>query len=91
MYALRNTNIAGIQFVMTKYAVILAIIDMASAKSDVNGPKNLKSSLLTLYFLGWVRVQFTLNTLYVTPTHKKLFQKHIDPLYNGLVKGFYIL
>ena len=24
-------------FVMTKYAVILAIMDMASAKSDVNG------------------------------------------------------
>ena len=24
---------------MTKYGVILAIMDMASAKSDVNGPK----------------------------------------------------
>ena len=25
-------------FFMTKYAVVLAIMDMASAKSDVNGP-----------------------------------------------------
>ena len=40
MYALRNTNIGGIKKkFMTKYAVILAIMDMASVKSDVNGPK----------------------------------------------------
>ena len=40
MYALRNANIGVIIFFMTKlYAVVLAIMDMASAKSDVNGPK----------------------------------------------------
>ena len=36
-------------------------------------------------------VQYTLNTLYVTPNTKKWFQKYIDHLYNVLVKGFYIL
>ena len=39
MYALRNTNIGVIEFVFTTYSVILAIMDIASAKSDVNGPK----------------------------------------------------
>ena len=40
MYALRNTNIGVIEFVFfTTYGVILAIMDIASAKSDVNGPK----------------------------------------------------
>ena len=39
MYALKNTKKAKIQFLMTKFTVILAILDMASAKPDVNGPK----------------------------------------------------
>ena len=34
-------------------------------KSDFS----LQSSLLTLYFSGRLSVQYTLNTLYVTPTH----------------------
>ena len=38
MYAFRNTNIVGIFFLMTAYGVILAIKDIASAKSDVNTP-----------------------------------------------------
>ena len=38
MYSLRNTNIAGIFFFMTKYIVVIAITDMASAKCGVNGP-----------------------------------------------------
>ena len=41
MYSLRNTNIAGIFFFMTKYGVILAIIEMASAKFELNGPKKI--------------------------------------------------
>ena len=36
-------------------------------KSDLN----LKSSLLMLDFSGRLSVQYTLNTLYVTPTYKK--------------------
>ena len=36
MYALKNTNIARIYFFMTIFCVILAIMDMASAMSDVN-------------------------------------------------------
>ena len=39
MYALRNTNLAKICFFRTKYAADLAIMDIASAKLDVNGPK----------------------------------------------------
>ena len=38
MYALRNTNKAETHFLMTKYAIVLVIMDMAWAKSDVNGP-----------------------------------------------------
>ena len=38
--AFRNTNIVGILFFfMTKFAVVLAIMDIAFAKSDVNCPK----------------------------------------------------
>ena len=36
MYALKNTNKAG----KTKYAVVLAIMDMESAKFDVNSLKD---------------------------------------------------
>ena len=50
---------------------------------------NLKSSSLTLDFSGRLSVQYTLHTLYITHKHKKMFQKRIDPLYIGLVKGFY--
>ena len=39
MYALRKTNKARIPFFMAKYAIVLAIMDMASTKSDVNGSK----------------------------------------------------
>ena len=59
---------------MIKYAVILAIMDMASAKSDVIGPKK------TCVF-----GQFELEN-----DKKKNVWKSIDPLYIGLVKGFYI-
>ena len=31
-----------------------------------------------------------LHTLYTTPKHKNLFQKHIDPQDIGLVKSFWI-
>ena len=75
MYALRNTNIAVIYFFSTKCANVLAIMDMASAKSDVNGPKK-KACFWQL--------------CRVTKTHKKCFNKKIDPHNIGLVKGFYI-
>ena len=44
MCALTNTNIAGINFAMTKYAVVLAWhgIDMVLSKSNVNGPNDFK-------------------------------------------------
>ena len=41
MYALTNTNIAGILFLMTQPVVVFTIMDMESAKSDVNGRKDL--------------------------------------------------
>ena len=47
MYAFRNTYIVGIFFFMTTYGVILAIKDIASAKSDVNGPT--KKSMFLAY------------------------------------------
>ena len=39
MYLLTNTNIARIKFFMTQHVVVLLIMDIESAKSDVNGPK----------------------------------------------------
>ena len=40
MYALRNTNKLSWDIIiwLTKYGIVLVINDMASAKSDVNGP-----------------------------------------------------
>ena len=38
---------------MTKYGVVLAIMDMASAKSDVNGPKK----IMFLATLNWKRTK----------------------------------
>ena len=61
---------------MTKYAVVLVIMDMASAKSDVNGPKK-------KYGFG----DFELES---DKKHKIFVSKHIDSLYIGLVKGSYI-
>ena len=37
-----------------------------------------KSSLLTLDFLVWLSVQYTLNTLYLTQKHKNILQKRIE-------------
>ena len=48
MYALRNTNKAETHFLMTKYAIVLVIMDMAWAKSDVKGP-NQKSFVFVCY------------------------------------------
>ena len=39
MYLLPNTNNAGIKFFMTQHVIVLLIMDMASAKSNVNGRK----------------------------------------------------
>ena len=50
---------------MTKYGVILAIMDMASAKSDVNGPKK-KVCFWRILIKKWQK-------------HKKKVKKHIDP------------
>ena len=70
MYALTNTNIAGIRFSITKYVVVLAIMDMVSAKSDVNSPKEKSMFLATL---NWK----------VTKKQNKKHQKHIDPVCNS--------
>ena len=43
-----------------------------------------------LDFSVQMSVQYTLNTLYVTRTHNKCFQKPIDPLSNGIIKSFFI-
>ena len=52
---------------MTKYSVVLAIKDMASAKSDVNGPKK-SMFLATLKWKG-------------TKTQKKCFNTYKPSLY----------
>ena len=48
MYALRNANRGETDFFMTKYAIVLVIMDMPWAKSDVNGP-NKKGMLLATW------------------------------------------
>ena len=40
MYLLTNPKLLGFNFFMTQHVVVLLIMDMESAKSDVNGPKN---------------------------------------------------
>ena len=52
MYLLTNTNIARIKFFMTQHIVVLLIMDMRSAKSDVNGPK--KKYAFDLFFIKTV-------------------------------------
>ena len=61
---------------MTKYANYMVIMDMASAKCDVYGPKKKN-------FFG----NFELENY---KTQNKFCQKRIDPLYIGLVNGFYL-
>ena len=39
MYLLTNTNYAVIFFFITRHVIVPLIMDMESAKSDVNGPK----------------------------------------------------
>ena len=45
-----------------------------------------KSSLLTLGFLVWLSVQYTLNTLYRAQKHKNMLQKHIET--NSIIINF---
>ena len=40
MYALKIQTQLGHKFSMTKFGVVLAIMDVASAKANVNGLKN---------------------------------------------------
>ena len=62
MYLLTNTNIARFEFGLTQNVVVLLIMDMESAKSDVNGPKKK------------VRFWLILTTKKVTITPKNNFQ-----------------
>ena len=77
MYLLTITNNAGISFFMTKHGVVLLILDMESAKPDVNGRKTI------IWFCSFVFESDKKKT-------KKMFQKRIDPIYIGSDKSFYI-
>ena len=61
----------GFNFCMTKHIVVLLIMDMKEAKSDVNGRKE------KVCFCDFVLDCYKRN-------HKKVL-KHIDPLYIGPV------
>ena len=64
MYALRNTNIARIQFFMTKYAIVLAIMDMASTKSDVNGSKKVTKHKIDFSKIYRPSLHWTIHEFY---------------------------
>ena len=77
MYLIYNTKIAVIENFMTKHGVVVLIMDIVSANYDVNSQKK------TCFFA----------TLYQKVTKKqtkKLFQKHIDPIYVTPDQSFHI-
>ena len=49
MYLLTNTNTARIFFLKTQHVFVLLIMDMESAKTDINGPNK---KVCFLYFFN---------------------------------------
>ena len=65
----------GYNFLMTKYGIMLAIMDMVSAKYDVNGEKEKVCFFFAYLLKNWQK-------------HQKKVSKHVDPNWNELNLSF---